>query len=243
MILIYSTQDVRNAIETHVEAICPLEITNIKPPKGLFKIEHDTKGSIVLSFIYYYIMTYVKVFVYAIFLFGYLFIMYIVIGSQYSYTVLCKEIAQAKVLKLTDRTFEIPEDEREFKWNSVLSIFDLIFRWLPEKIGDLVWVPFNLIAWGALFHPHNEIKFFNFKNMIDIKVHSFIFITGLVLSLVYAYTFIDKSPNLCKHLQDKEKHFAAQAKFKKDFQQGQFIIMFVVIVSYFVFFIRHFMNQ
>lgn len=235
LVLIPSILQVQKTIDNHVKYVCPLRMTNVIASGDLFQIEYDTKGSVVFSFVYYYILTYVKFFVLAVLMFSIFMFLYIIIVRQMAWVSWKRKHSLFTAIKSGNFKDLMGIDPRKMKFsfssNPVFAFFEALLRYVPEKIGDILWYIVGIPFWGDKFHPHEYMDFFSMKNVFDVQLHAFIFLCGLVISVMYAYVFIQKSPNMCESE-------AARNKLKADFKQGHFFVAGLIVVVYLSFFAK-----
>jgi hypothetical protein len=230
-LLIGSTRDVQQTIARHVNLICPLTKKVLASSGELFRIQFETKGEIVFSFVYYYVLTYVKFFILTIILFVCFFFFYILLHRQLKYFEW--KHTQSIMDTMSDGLTELqnvvdPRGMKHVDW--FFGSFEFIFRYLPEKLGDVFCWRIFFKPLFKNFHPNEYIDFFSLKDTFEAKLHLFIFFAGLAISFIYGYVFIHQSKGICKSNE-------TQNRLKSEMQQGHFLVMGVIIFVYLGYFL------
>lgn len=209
--------------------------SDAEPPKrGFFRLEYDNHVSTTLTFVYYYILTFVRTMVMLIVFFAIVYIIYIIVNVQWDEYTSASDLGFWEFLRW-DKLQTNPIVYSLCQVN--LGVFGGRLLWmllvLPCRLlvwlGDKIWWKLGLEKLVWFFEPVRFLSFFDFKNSKDIATHVYIFVIGLILALLYGGFFVAPlSKNKDEACEDK----AWKEDMAYKFVHGYFVVCSVVIAMY-----------
>ena len=191
-------------IEEDIKASCSDDDLTANARKSHFAVEYQNNLRSMLSFVYIYIQSFARITIYVIIAFCVCYVLYI----------LMYRIINTPIVEPDDTLLPIPFAAFFNKFHK--KIWFPVMRYC-EKGAKLIFIR-NDANFSTVLLKYTPKQFFSFMNIADTKIlqkHVFVFIAGLIFSVIYGSTVLPtfdeseicKKPNLDKLLKSYDRGF------------------------------------